>query len=107
MHPSYTLKVPAKVPAKDFWSVCVYDAKTRSIIDTGRPMSALNSYMNLPVNKDGTIDLHFGPTPPASGEKSWVKTKPGEGFFMYFRLYGPLKPFYDKSWKLNDVVKVK
>jgi hypothetical protein len=73
---------------------------------TGRPMSALNSYMKLPVNKDGTIDLHFGPKPPPQGEKSWVKTKPGEGFFMYFRLYAPLKPFYDKSWKLNDVVKV-
>ncbi len=95
------------MPAKDFWSVCVYDAKTRSILDTGRPRSALNSYMDLPVNADGTIDLYFGPTPPPQGESSWVKTKPGEGFFMYFRFYGPLKPFYDKSWKLNDVVKVK
>jgi hypothetical protein len=24
------------VPAKDFWEVCVYDPKTRSILDTGR-----------------------------------------------------------------------
>lgn len=103
---SYTLKVPANVPAQDFWSVCVYDAKTRSILDAGRPMSAVNSYMDLPVNEDGTIDLYFGPTPPKQGETSWIKTKPGEGFFMYFRFYGPLKPFYDKSWKLNDVVKV-
>jgi hypothetical protein len=104
---SYTLKVPANVPAKDFWSVAVYDAKTRSLLDTGRPMSVLNSQMNLPVNADGSIDMYFGPTPPPQGEKSWVKTKPGEGFFMYFRLYGPLEPFYDKSWKVNDVVKVK
>jgi hypothetical protein len=103
---SYTLNVPANVPAKDFWEVCVYDAKTRSILDTGRPMSALNSYMDLPVNADGSIDMYFGPTPPPHGEKSWVKTKPGEGFFMYFRFYGPLEPFYDKSWKVNDVVKV-
>ena len=51
---SYTLKVPANVPAKDFWSVCVYDTKTRSVIDTGRPMSALNSYMNLPAFYDKT-----------------------------------------------------
>ena len=61
--------------------------------------------MNLPVNDDGSIGLYFGP--PAPGEKSWVKTKPGEGFFMYFRFYGPLKPFYDKSWRPGDVVKVK
>jgi hypothetical protein len=103
---SYTLKVPANVPAKDFWSVCVYDAKTRSILNTGRPRSALSSEMDLPVNEDGTIDLYFGPTAPPQGEKSWIKTKPGEGFFMYFRFYGPLKPFFDKSWKLNDVVKL-
>jgi hypothetical protein len=29
-----------------------------------------------------------------------------EGFFMYFRFYGPLEPFYDKSWRPDDVVKV-
>jgi hypothetical protein len=104
---SYTLNVPANVPAKDFWSVCVYDAKTRSVLNTGRPMSALNSYMDLPVNKDGSIDMYFGPNPPPQGEKNWIKTKPGESFFMYFRFYGPLEPFYDKSWKVNDVELVK
>jgi hypothetical protein len=104
---SYTLNVPANVPAADFWSVCVYDTKTRSIINTGRPMSALNSYMDYPVNEDGSIDMYFGPTPPAQGEKNWVKTKPGKGFFIYFRFYGPLEPFYDKSWKPGEVELVK
>jgi hypothetical protein len=103
---SYKLNVPANIPAKDFWEICVYDTKTRSIINTGRPMSALNSYMSLPANVDGSLDIYFGPTPPPQGEESWIKTKPGEGFFMYFRFYGPLEPFYDKSWKVNDVVKV-
>ena len=65
---SYTLNIPANVPAQDFWSVCVYDANTRSILDTGRPKSAVNSYADLPVNADGSVDLHFGPTPPPSGE---------------------------------------
>jgi hypothetical protein len=103
---SYTLNIPANVPAKNFWSVCVYDARTRSILDTGRPKSSVNSYADVPVNADGSVDLHFGPTPPPSGETGWIKTRPGVGFFMYFRFYGPLEPFYDKSWKLNDVVKV-
>jgi hypothetical protein len=103
---SYTLKLPANVPAKDFWSVCVYDTKTRSILYTDRPMSAVNSYMNLPVNADGSIDVYFGPTPPLQGESSWIKTKKGEGFFMYLRFYGPLESFYDKSWRPNDVVKL-
>jgi hypothetical protein len=103
---SYTLNLPTDVPAADFWSVCVYDTKTRSILDSGRPVSAVNSYMDLPTNADGSIDLYFGPTPPTQGETSWIKTKPGEGFFMYLRFYGPLEPFYDKSWRPNDVVKV-
>jgi hypothetical protein len=102
---SYTLNVPANIPAKEFWELCVYDTKTRSIINAGRPMSAVNSYMNLPANADGSLNIYFGPTPPLEGEDSWIKTKPGEGFFMYFRFYGPLEPFYDKSWRLNDVVK--
>lgn len=100
---SYKLNVPPNVPAKDFWSICVYDVKTRSIINTGRPMSAINSNMDLSVNENGSIDLYFGPTPPPSGEQNWIKTKPGEGFFMYLRLYGPLEPFYDKSWMMNNV----
>jgi hypothetical protein len=103
---SYTLNIPANVPVEEFWSVCVYDAETRSILDTGRPKSSVNSYSDLPVNEDGSVDVHFGPEPPASGETGWIKTEPGEGFFTYFRFYGPKEPFYDKSWKLNDVVKV-
>ena len=67
----------------------------------------MNSYADLPVNDDGSVDLYFGPTAPPSGETGWIKTEPGQGFFMYFRFYGPLEPFYDESWKLNDVVKVK
>lgn len=104
---NYKLKLPANIPAKDFWSICVYNAKTRSILNTGRPMSAINSYMDLPVNKDGSIDVYFGPTPPTQGEQSWIKTNSEDGFFMYLRLYGPLEPFYDKSWQINNVELIK
>jgi hypothetical protein len=104
---SYRLKVPANVPAKDFWSIAVYDVQKRSLLDTGRPLSIVNSYMDLPVNKDGSMDIYFGPTPPPQGEKSWIKTKRGEGFFVYFRFYGPLEPFYDKTWKPGEIELVK
>jgi hypothetical protein len=32
---------------------------------------------------------------------------PGKGWFTLFRLYGPKKEFFDLSWKLNDIEKVK
>jgi hypothetical protein len=35
--------------------------------------------------------------------KSWIKTLPGEGWFMYFRLYGPTQPYFDKTWVLPDI----
>jgi hypothetical protein len=31
---------------------------------------------------------------------------PGKGFNVLFRLYGPLEPWFDKSWKPGDFVPV-
>ena len=60
----------------------------------------------LVVNSDGSIDILFGPSEP--GEKSnWIRTVPGKGFFPMFRFYGPGEPFFDKTWKLEDVIAVK
>jgi len=28
---------------------------------------------------------------------------PGKGWFLIFRLYGPLQAWFDKSWKLEDI----
>lgn len=36
-----------------------------------------------------------------SFEVNWIPT--GEDFFLLFRLYGPDKPLFEKSWKLADV----
>jgi hypothetical protein len=103
---SYRLTVPPDVPIDDFWSVAVYDTATRSLVDTGRPSSTRSSNMELQQNDDGSIDLHFGPSMPAAGEANWVKTNPGKGFFLYFRFYGPLEPFFDKTWKPGDLVEL-
>jgi hypothetical protein len=62
---------------------------------------------DLVKNTDGSIDLYFGPAAPKGKEKNWIKTVPGRGFFMYFRAYGPTQAFFDKTWKLNDVEKIK
>jgi hypothetical protein len=31
------------------------------------------------------------------------KTIPGRHWFSWFRLYGPLEPYFDRAWKLNDI----
>ena len=63
--------------------------------------------MDKPVmNADGTMDIYFGPKSPGAG-KNWLATIPGKGRFTIVRLYGPKKEFFDKSWQLNHIEKVK
>jgi hypothetical protein len=100
---SYRLRVPPNPPVKDFWSVVVYDAETRSMIANDQGVSSRNSYQQFAANDDGSIDLYFGPEAPEGKEDHWVQTNPGVGFFLYFRWYGPLEPYFDKTWKLDDV----
>jgi hypothetical protein len=104
---NYTLHIPANVPAKEFWSVIVYDNSTRSIIDNGVSKTAVSSNDKNQVNSDGSIDVYFGPTAPAGKEANWIKTMPNKGWFVYFRWYGPTEAFFDKTWKLGDVEEVK
>jgi hypothetical protein len=100
---SYTLSVPQPVPNKLFWSITVYDAETRSEILTDQNKAALRSMFELAdAPSDTSIELHFGPEPPPGGEDRWIKTIPGTGWFVYFRIYGPEGPAFDGSWQLPD-----
>lgn len=104
---NYVLHIPANVPAKEFWSVIVYDNSTRSIISSGVPKTSVSSSDKSQINKDGSIDVYFGPKAPKGKESNWIKTVPGKGWFTYFRWYGPTEAFFNKSWKLGDIEKIK
>jgi hypothetical protein len=49
------------------------------------------------------VDLYFGPKAPVGKENNWIETIPGKGWFTAFRLYGPLQPWFDQTWKLNNI----
>jgi hypothetical protein len=36
----------------------------------------------LLVNTDGSVDVYFGPKPPAGKENNWVQTIPGKGWLI-------------------------
>jgi hypothetical protein len=61
----------------------------------------------LKKNKDGSVDLYFGPKAPKGHESNSIKTNKGENWFAYFRLYAPTKTYFDKTWKISDIQKVK
>ncbi len=105
---SYRLHVPANVPVKQFWSVTLYDIDTRTLIQNKEQIGDRSSrQQDLVKNADGSVDVYFGPTAPKGFEKNWVPTVPGKAWFTYFRLYGPLEAYFDKSWPLPDIEKVK
>jgi hypothetical protein len=104
---SYHLHVQPNVPAKQFWSVTIYDVDTRSIILNKEQRAILGSRDDLVKNADGSVDLHFAPTTPKGFEKNWIQTVPGRAWFTAFRFYAPLEPYFDKSWPLPDIEKVK
>jgi hypothetical protein len=104
----YRLHVPPNIPVKNFWSVVAYDADSRSILRSRQPFPSVSTYTGPVANADGSIDIEFGPSAPADAAKAknWIQTTPGKGWFMLFRFYGPLEPFFDKSWKPDDVVEL-
>ncbi len=101
---TYKLTLPPNVPAKDFWSVVLYDSQTRSMLQTDQRFPSLNSQSGkVEVNADGSTDIYFGPEPPAGKENNWVKTVPGKGFWLILRLYGPLDPWFDQTWRPGKI----
>ncbi|GBQ27806.1 DUF1214 domain-containing protein [Gluconacetobacter azotocaptans] len=105
---SYTLRIPQPVPGKLFWPVTVYDAETRSEVQTDQDEAALRSMVELKdVAGRAPVDLYFGPTAPDGYENRWIKTIPGEGRFAYIRIYGPEQAAFDGSRKPGDFEEMK
>jgi hypothetical protein len=101
---NYRLHVPANVPAKDFWSVVLYDPQTRSELQTSQPFPSKNNKRDkLIVNGDGSVDLYFGPKAPEGKEANWIASVSGKGWFAVLRLYGPLESWFNKSWRPGDI----
>ncbi|MDX8441976.1 DUF1254 domain-containing protein [Mesorhizobium australafricanum] len=105
---SYRLRIPANAPAKDFWSVVIYDPQTRSQLQTGQAFPSKNNKRDkLAENSDGSVDLYFGPAAPEGKEANWIQTVPGKGWYTLLRLYGPLEPWFDKTWRPGEFEVVK
>jgi hypothetical protein len=101
---SYRLHLPGPIPAKDFWSILVYDPQTRSMLQTDQQFPSVSSQKpDIAINPDTSADVYFGSEPPVGKESNWIQTIPGKGYFVGLRLYGPLEPWFDKTWRPGEI----
>ncbi len=100
---TYKVNIPANAPMKDFWSFTIYDNQTRAMLQTDNPFPGIdNNKKGIVQNADGSYDIFVGPKPPKGMENNWIQTIPGKGWNTIFRLYGPLEPWFEKTWRPGD-----
>jgi len=109
---TYKVTLPPNIPAARFWSFTVYDNQSRSFLETPQlyPRAGSQSYPSpaAKANADGSTTVYFGPKQPDGIDRgNWIQTMPGKGWFTILRLYSPLRPFFDKSWRAGEIEEVK
>jgi hypothetical protein len=105
---SYRLRLPKDIPAARFWSLTVYDNQTRSMLQTDQRYPRAGSQMYpspaAEAESDGITVVNFSPTRPDEvAPGNWIQTDPAKGWFTILRLYSPLQPFFDKSWRPGEI----
>ena len=108
---TYKVTLPKGIPEANFWSFTLYDNQTRSMLDTPQryPRAGSQSYPSPAAEaaEDGSTTIWFAPEQPEGVKRgNWIQTDPKKGWFTILRLYSPLEPFFDKSWKPSEIEKV-
>jgi hypothetical protein len=105
---TYQLTLPADPPTGNFWAVTVYDTQTRSMLQTTQKSPSVDSNgEGLKQNNDGSFTIFFGPKAPQGFENNWIETIPEKSWFVILRMYSPLKPWIDQTWRPGEVELIK
>lgn len=109
---TYKVTLPKNIPARAFWSLTLYDNQSRSMLETPQrfPRAGSQSYPSpaAELSPDGSTTIYFAPAQPAGIPRgNWIQTVPGKGWFTILRLYSPLEPFFEKTWRISEIELVK
>lgn len=105
---TYKLHLPPDVPVNNFWAVTLYDTQTRSLLQTSQPFPTVGSQSKgFQKNANGSYDVYFAPEAPKGKEGNWLQTVPGKSWFTILRMYGPLEPWINKTWRPGEIELVK
>jgi len=105
---SYRVMLPRDIPAARFWSLTAYDNQTRSMLQTPQRFPRAGSQAHptpaATADDDGSTSVVFSPERPAdTPEGNWIQTDPDKGWFVILRLYSPLQPYFDKTWRPSEI----
>ena len=101
---TYKLNIPADPPTGNFWAVTVYDTQTRSMLQNSQKYPNVGDQTEgIRQNSDGSFTIHFGPQAPKGYENNWIETIPGKSFFVILRMYAPLRPWIDQTWRPGEI----
>lgn len=91
-------------PAKAFWSITMYDAKSQLLI-----VNDINRYVigdrteGLKYNDDKSLDIIIQHDKP-SDTSNWLPA-PKDGFYIAMRIYEPEKSVLDGTWEPTGIQK--
>jgi hypothetical protein len=105
---TYKVTLPKGIPEANFWSLTLYDNQTRSMLVAPQkyPRAGSQSYPSpaAETSADGSTTVWFAPAQPDGVARgNWIQTDPEKGWFAILRLYSPLQPFFDKSWRVSEI----
>jgi hypothetical protein len=101
---TYKLKIPADPPVGNFWAITVYDTQTRSMLQSNQKYPTVGGNTEgLKKNSDGSFTIYFAPKAPKGYENNWIETIPGKSWFVALRMYSPLKPWIDQTWRPGEI----
>ncbi|CRM48428.1 cell envelope protein [Pseudomonas sp. 2822-15] len=96
-------------PADAFWSLTMYDAKTKLLAPNLKKRYLINSAMlpNLKRDADGGLTLALQHhEPPKAEQSNWLPAPPGP-FYAVLRIYLPKPEVGNGQWKLPPLTPLK
>ncbi|NNN23325.1 DUF1254 domain-containing protein [Pseudomonas nitroreducens] len=105
----YRLHFPADAlpPAKEFWSITLYDLPDRQLVANPIQRYCLSSRDHLARDADGGVTLYLQADSPGQAlEANWLPSTRQGPFNVILRIYGPEPAVVGGEWKMPGVERV-
>ena len=101
---NYVYKFDSEPPVGAFWSLTMYDGKTKLLLDNSLDRYLVNSLIDLQKNNDGSFEVYVQHESPGQDKESnWLPAPDGE-FYTVLRLYLPGDEILNDTWTMPEIV---